>query len=108
MQNVRIGVIAGKKLRNVFMHKNKTAPLTTEESVIEIGNVSESPKSTTVTLRPQQSLQAFPSILNPVTLNAYSDAIKLKPNRPYTAPERSQHFVNKITVINIPGQVMQE
>ena len=102
------GVIAGKKLKTVFMHKNKTAPLTSEESVIEIGNVPESAKSTTVILRPQQSLQAFPSILNPVALNAYSDAVKSKPNRPYTAPERSQHFVNKITVINIPGQVMRE
>lgn len=88
------------------MHKNKTAPLTTEESVIEIGDIPESAKST-ITLGIQRSFQALPPVLNPVTLNAFSNTVKLKPNRPYTAPERSQDFVNKITIINIPGQVTQ-
>ncbi|XP_076175421.1 ADP-ribosylation factor-like protein 13B [Ptiloglossa arizonensis] len=100
------GIATGTKLKKIFMHKNKTAPLTTEESVIEIGDIPESAKST-ITLGIQRSFQALPPVLNPVTLNAFSNTVKLKPNRPYTAPERSQDFVNKITIINIPGQVTQ-
>ncbi|XP_053980603.1 ADP-ribosylation factor-like protein 13B [Hylaeus anthracinus] len=97
------GVASGTKLKKMFMHKNKTAPLTTEESVIEIDDISESTKFTTRPLGTQKSLQTLP----PVALNTFSNSVKLKPNRPYTAPERSQHFVNKITIINIPGQVTE-
>ncbi|XP_043248884.1 ADP-ribosylation factor-like protein 13B [Colletes gigas] len=96
------GVTTKTKLKKIFMHKNKTAPLTTKESVIEIGDTPENAKSATITLGIQNSLQVLPPVSN-----AFSNTIKLKPNRPYTAPERSQHFVNKITITNIPGQVTQ-
>ncbi|XP_029035544.2 ADP-ribosylation factor-like protein 13B isoform X1 [Osmia bicornis bicornis] len=97
----------GKKLKNMFMHKNKTAPLTVEESVIEMKDISETDKYTTRDLRTQRSLQTFSPTLNPAALNAESNATRLNLTRPYTAPGCSQHFINKITVINIPGQVMQ-
>lgn len=97
---------SGKKLKNIFMHNNKTAPLNVEESVIEIKDTSETDQSTTA-LKPQRSLQAFSSTLNPTTLNTDSNGIRFKLTRPYTAPGCSQQFINKITVINIPGQVTQ-
>lgn len=89
----------------MFTYRNKTAPLTTEESVIEINDISQSVKFTPKALETQKNIQILPPILNPIALDTYSNAIKLKNNRPYTAPERSQRFTNKITVINIPGQV---
>lgn len=88
----------------MFTYRNKTAPLTTEESVIEIKDMSETVKFTQNTLESQQNVQTLPPILNPVTLDTYSRAVRSKNNRPYTAPEHS-HFINKITVINIPRQV---
>lgn len=97
---------SGKKLKNIFTHKNKTAPLNVEESVTEVKDTSETNQSTK-TLKPQRSLQAFSSTLNPTTLNADSNGIRFKLTRPYTAPGCSQQFINKITVINIPGQVTQ-
>lgn len=91
----------------MFTNRNKTVPLTNEESTIEIKDTLENVKFTTRALKPQKSLEALPPILNPISLDTYANAVRLKPNRPYTAPERS-HFINKITVINIPGQVTQE
>ncbi|XP_017761095.1 PREDICTED: ADP-ribosylation factor-like protein 13B [Eufriesea mexicana] len=103
------GIITnGKRLKKMFMHRNKTAPLTTEESVIEINDISEDVRFTSQTLESQTNFQTLPPILNPVALNMYSNTIRLKKNRPYTAPECSQHFINKITVINIPGHITQE
>ncbi|XP_071864878.1 ADP-ribosylation factor-like protein 13B isoform X1 [Bombus fervidus] len=99
------GIVAnGKKLKKMFTYRNKTAPLTTEESVIEIKDMSETAKFTQNTVESQWNIQTLPPILNPVTLDTYSRAVRSKNNRPYTAPERS-HFINKITVINIPRQV---
>ncbi|CAL7934036.1 unnamed protein product [Xylocopa violacea] len=100
-------VTNGRKFKKMFTNRNKTAPLTSEESVIEINDTSENVEFTTKALNPQRSFQVLPTILNPAALNMYPNAIRLKTNRPYTAPERS-HFVDKITVINIPGQVTQE
>lgn len=88
------------------MHKNKTAPLTVEESVTEAKDISETDKYITRGLRTQRSLQTFSPTLNPAALNAESNATRFNLTRPYTAPGCSQHFINKITVINIPGQVM--
>ncbi|CAK9820741.1 ADP-ribosylation factor-like protein 13B [Anthophora plagiata] len=101
-------VTNGKRFKKLFTHRNKTAPLTTEDSITEIKDIGENIKFTTKTLEPQRSLQALPPILNPTALDIYSNSVRLKTNRPYTAPERSQHFINKIAVINIPGQVTQE
>ncbi|KAF3427470.1 hypothetical protein E2986_03225 [Frieseomelitta varia] len=100
-------VTNGKKLKKMFTCRNKTAPLTTEESVIEINDTSQSVKFAPKALESQKNIQTLPPILNPIALDTYSNniAIRLKNNRPYTAPERSQRFTNKITVINIPGQV---
>ncbi|XP_076239465.1 uncharacterized protein LOC143182388 [Calliopsis andreniformis] len=99
------GAVTGKRLKKIFLHKNKTAPLTTEESITEIGNV----KSTTITVQPQTSLQTLPLTLNPVQMNEYTNSIKMESNRPHTAPGRSQYFINKITVLSsTPGQVAQE
>lgn len=92
----------------MFLPKNKTAPLHAEESVIETGNVSKNVKSTTIIVKPQKSLQTLPLIVRPVKPNANADTIKIESNRPHTAPGRSQHFVNKITVISIPRQITQE
>lgn len=103
------GIVTNEsKLKKIFKHRNKTAPLTTEESVIEIKNTSENVKFTTQALESQKNFQVFSPILNPIILDTYTNSVRLKNNRPYTAPECTQHFVNKITVLNIPGQVTQE
>ncbi|KZC09895.1 ADP-ribosylation factor-like protein 13B [Dufourea novaeangliae] len=102
------GVVGRNKLNKIFMHRNKTAPLTTEESVIELGDVSGNSKLASKNFDVHENVQNLSQTLNPVILNAFSNTVTSKSNRPYTAPGRSQHFFNKVTVINIPGQVTQE
>ncbi|XP_026670179.1 ADP-ribosylation factor-like protein 13B isoform X2 [Ceratina calcarata] len=93
-------VTNGKKLKKIFVHTNKTGPLPTEDSIIEI--MPENVKFTK-----KNSLQTLPSILNPATLDTSSEPIRLKTNRPCTAPGRT-HCINKIAVTSIPGQVNQK
>ncbi|XP_076656334.1 ADP-ribosylation factor-like protein 13B [Halictus rubicundus] len=100
--------IGGNKLKNLFMHRNKTAPLTTEEPVVELGDMSTSTKETERVLEVRKSIQTLPPIIHPVRPIAFSNTVSPKSNRPHTAPERSQHVINKVTVINIPGQITQE
>lgn len=97
--------IGGNKLKNLFMHRNKTAPLTTEESVVELGDMSTSTKQAKTILEVHKNVETLPTV-RPI---AFSNTVSpIKSNRPHTAPERSQHVLNKVTVINIPGQITQE
>ncbi|XP_031834429.1 uncharacterized protein LOC116427801 isoform X2 [Nomia melanderi] len=101
------GVVGGNKLKQMFMHRNKTAPFTTEETVSELGDISDNTKPIKKMLNTHKSVQTL-SPLNPVIQNAFSNTIISKSKRPHTAPEHSQYVINRVTVINIPGQVTQE
>ncbi|XP_076288220.1 ADP-ribosylation factor-like protein 13B [Lasioglossum baleicum] len=100
--------IGRNKLKNLFMHRNKTAPLTTEEAVVELGDMSTSTKQAKTVLEVYKNAETLPPIIHPVRPIAFSSTISPISNRPHTAPERSQHVLNKVTVINIPGQITQE
>lgn len=98
-----------KSIKKAFARKNKTAPLPVEQSAIERENISQNLISSIDTSAGEKSTQTTTMILNPLNLNInYSKSYtETKLVRPYTAPERSQQLSNKITIINIPGQVPQ-
>ncbi|XP_014470304.1 PREDICTED: ADP-ribosylation factor-like protein 13B [Dinoponera quadriceps] len=106
----RNGTSDGRNVAKVFVRKNKTAPLAVEQPIIEYENLSpnaealDSPEEAG-----EKSTQTITTILDPLNLeldhrdgNPHARLI-----RPYTAPERSQRLPNKMTIINIPGQVPQ-
>ncbi|XP_078033249.1 ADP-ribosylation factor-like protein 2 [Augochlora pura] len=103
------GVAAGNRLKKLFIHRNKTAPLTGGETyqgtVIELENASTNVQPAKTILEVHKSIETLPPIVSPVMSTAFSNSIISKPNRPHTAPECSQHLINRVTVINIPGQI---
>ncbi|XP_033332374.1 uncharacterized protein LOC117223890 [Megalopta genalis] len=99
------GVVAGNRFKKLFIHRNKTAPLTSEGTVIELGDTSTTVKPAKKILEVHESIETLPPIVYPMMPTAFSNSITSKSNRPHTAPERSQHVINKVTVINIPGQI---
>ncbi|KAG7212950.1 hypothetical protein KM043_002291 [Ampulex compressa] len=99
------GTHARGKLK-IFTNRNKTAPYSSEHSIIM--SEAHSTSSVISPLEMQKNLQAGSPILNPSKLLFTSNEIKTSYNRPYTAPSRSQISVNKMIAMNIPGQVTQQ
>lgn len=103
------GTSDGKSIAKVFMRKNKTAPLPVKQSIIEYENLSPNEEVLHSPEAGEKSTQTMTTILDPLNLEIdHRDSYPhMKLIRPYTAPERSQRLPNKMTIINIPGQVPQ-
>ncbi|XP_012221906.1 ADP-ribosylation factor-like protein 13B [Linepithema humile] len=105
----RNGTIEGKSIIKAFVRRNKTAPLPIEQSTIECESLSQNLTPNKETSAGEKSTQTMTTILDPLNLNIdHSESyVNSKLIRPYTAPERSQRLPNKMTIFNIPGQVLQ-
>lgn len=91
------------------MRRNKTAPFPSEQSITDCESFSEDTPNVE-SIAGEKSTQTITTVLDPLNLAINHDEsyANTKLIRPYTAPERSQRLTNKITVINIPGQVPQQ
>ncbi|EFN89256.1 ADP-ribosylation factor-like protein 13B [Harpegnathos saltator] len=105
-----ISTSGGKSIAKAFVRRNKTAPLPHEQSIIEYENLSPNVEALqSPDLAGEKSTQTMTTILDPLNLEIdhRTSYPHTKLIRPYTAPERSQRLPNKMTIINIPGQVPQ-
>lgn len=104
-----LGTSGGKSFMKAFVRRNKTAPLPIEQSPsIECENLSRNLTPNVETSAGEKGTQTMTTILDPLNLNIdHSESANTRLIRPYTAPERSQRLPNKMTIINIPGQVLQ-
>jgi len=102
-----LGITEGRSFIKAFVRRNKTAPLPIEQSTIECESFSRNLTPNVETPAGEKSTQTMTTILDPLNLNIDHNEsyANMKLIRPYTAPERSQP--NKMTIINIPGQVLQ-
>ncbi|KYM76753.1 ADP-ribosylation factor-like protein 13B [Atta colombica] len=105
------GINEGRSIIKVFARRNKTAPLPVEQSTTENESLSRNLTPSVEILAGEKSTQtiSMTTILDPLNLSidhnkSYANT---KLIRPYTAPERSQRLSNDVTIINIPGQVLQ-
>ncbi|XP_020277729.1 ADP-ribosylation factor-like protein 13A isoform X2 [Pseudomyrmex gracilis] len=107
INEARNGINEGKNVIKAFVQRNKTAPLPIEQPTVICENISQNLTSNIETVAGEKSTQTIASILDSVNLNTnYNENFtSTKLVRPYTAPERSQRTSNKVTIINIPGQV---
>ncbi|KAG5328672.1 AR13B protein, partial [Acromyrmex charruanus] len=105
------GTNEGRSIIKVFARRNKTAPLPVEQSTTEYESLSRNLTPNVEILAGEKSTQtiSMATILDPLNLSIdYNESYaSTKLIRPYTAPERSQRLSNDITIINIPGQVLQ-
>lgn len=98
-----------RTFKKPFMRRNKTAPFSSEQSITDCESLSQDLPDEEA-LAGEKSTQTTTTILDPLNLNINHDEsyVNTKLIRPYTAPERSQRLPNKVTIINIPGQVPEQ